>query len=681
MDEMAKLQIRIDAQTARFDQKIKRTAQVFDRQARSIETRAAQLNTRMSRSSRHAFGNVSNQLQDVIVQAQMGTNAFRILAQQGPQIAGAFGPAGAAIGVLIAGLGLAGPAILGMTEKTKSAEEALDGLRATMGLLTEVQETFKLSLEDLRRMYGENIEAAARFRLTLAETALGAAQQDIKDLERSLRTLFQSMAGTPPRFFEEMGADANLLRAETEKYNAQIAKMAETLGIGRDEAISLNEIMVRLAQTKDFERQKEIVSEILDVLREMGVSLEDMPEDIQKALQKFADAELKIMEAKTASDALRDAIDLGADAAGRLASNAAEARDRIREAVNASFGFNGGVGGGRGLGPQGPLAGSPDAQLLGQGIKFFTPRKTSGGGGHGQGGGRARQDTTGERLVESIQKRIQKLREENQMIGLSAEARARLTVQFEKERMMRDLLAAAAKNGTTLTKAEVEAAKELIDAVESQTLANIAKEESLERMKRASEAAAERQRELAASVAEVSDRLLSAIQEANNFGEALKRIGFEALKLGINGLAGNGPLGKLLGGVIPGLFGGGGGGGNWFFNAKGNAFSSGRIVPFAQGGIVNGPVAFPMNGATGLMGEAGPEAILPLRRGRGGRLGVEMSGAGGGVTVIVNAHYDPGVNAATQSMIRQETLALEARMNRTLPGVVSAANRARPALR
>jgi hypothetical protein len=28
------------------------------------------------------------------------------------------------------------------------------------------------------------------------------------------------------------------------------------------------------------------------------------------------------------------------------------------------------------------------------------------------------------------------------------------------------------------------------------------------------------------------------------------------------------------------------------------------------------------------MGEAGPEAILPLRRGRDGRLGVEMNGAG-----------------------------------------------------
>jgi phage-related minor tail protein len=35
-------------------------------------------------------------------------------------------------------------------------------------------------------------------------------------------------------------------------------------------------------------------------------------------------------------------------------------------------------------------------------------------------------------------------------------------------------------------------------------------------------------------------------------------------------------------------------------------------MPFARGGVVRGPTAFPMRGGFGLMGEAGPEAILPL---------------------------------------------------------------------
>lgn len=66
--------------------------------------------------------------------------------------------------------------------------------------------------------------------------------------------------------------------------------------------------------------------------------------------------------------------------------------------------------------------------------------------------------------------------------------------------------------------------------------------------------------------------------------------------------------------------------------ANGAPFSQGRVMPFAKGGIVSAPVAFPMRGGTGLMGEAGPEAIMPLSRGPDGRLGVRGQG-GGSVTV------------------------------------------------
>ncbi|MAQ83531.1 MAG: phage tail protein [Maritimibacter sp.] len=70
--------------------------------------------------------------------------------------------------------------------------------------------------------------------------------------------------------------------------------------------------------------------------------------------------------------------------------------------------------------------------------------------------------------------------------------------------------------------------------------------------------------------------------------------------------------------------------------AKGGAFTQGRVVPFASGGVVSGPVTFPMRGGLGLMGEAGPEAIMPLARGADGRLGVRTAGGGRPVSVTMN---------------------------------------------
>lgn len=69
---------------------------------------------------------------------------------------------------------------------------------------------------------------------------------------------------------------------------------------------------------------------------------------------------------------------------------------------------------------------------------------------------------------------------------------------------------------------------------------------------------------------------------------------------------------------------------------NGASFSQGRVVPFASGGIVSSPTYFAMRGATGLMGEAGPEAIMPLSRGADGRLGVRSEGGGRAVNVVMN---------------------------------------------
>ncbi len=93
------------------------------------------------------------------------------------------------------------------------------------------------------------------------------------------------------------------------------------------------------------------------------------------------------------------------------------------------------------------------------------------------------------------------------------------------------------------------------------------------------------------------------------------------------------PLEQGLGNLFTGLFSGAGGGAF----ANGGVISQGMPVPFASGGVISSPTSFPLRGGrTGLMGERGPEAIMPLTRGADGRLGVAARGAGAGVNVTFN---------------------------------------------
>ena len=121
------------------------------------------------------------------------------------------------------------------------------------------------------------------------------------------------------------------------------------------------------------------------------------------------------------------------------------------------------------------------------------------------------------------------------------------------------------------------------------------------------------------------------------------------------------PLGNALGGLVGNLFGSG-----ITASARGNVVSGGAVKPFAGGGIVNSPVLFPLRSGTGLMGEAGPEAILPLARGSDGRLGVRNSGSAS-VNVTMNITTpDVAGFQGSQSQIAASLIRALERGNRNL---------------
>ena len=140
-------------------------------------------------------------------------------------------------------------------------------------------------------------------------------------------------------------------------------------------------------------------------------------------------------------------------------------------------------------------------------------------------------------------------------------------------------------------------------------------------------------REIDRTLESVVNRMERAVTQARSFDEAMRNVLASALEMAGTGLFGAGPLGDdfndLFGVESGGIIG-------TLFNAKGNAFRGGRVTPFARGGVVSGATPFPMPGGVGVMGEAGPEAIMPLERGADGRLGVRSGGGQPHITVSMN---------------------------------------------
>nr|WP_232621788.1 phage tail tape measure protein [Thioclava electrotropha] len=117
-------------------------------------------------------------------------------------------------------------------------------------------------------------------------------------------------------------------------------------------------------------------------------------------------------------------------------------------------------------------------------------------------------------------------------------------------------------------------------------------------------------------------RLSDALRQvARSMADSVYNVAMKPVQQAVGGAVANG-LNGLVSGMFP--------------FADGGAFSQGRVMPFAKGGVVSSPTSFAMRGATGLMGEAGPEAIMPLARGADGRLGVAAQGGGRAVNVVMN---------------------------------------------
>lgn len=573
------------------------------------------LNTYM-RDSRGAVQQLGYQVADFAVQVQSGTNVLVAMAQQGSQVLGMFGAGGAVAGALLAvGSAVATTFIEGYTE-AKTLREEIDDLVNSVDDFNDAASRYTVDgLEEYRKKYGE-IDAQVR-QLIDSETE-HARMASKRELKGALAGI-SDVAG--PSWYH-MGVSNEI---------SSLMNLQSMFNVTIEDAKSLKYAFDEVSSAKSYEQQSEALTRLSEYLKIVLSSQENVTEEqlatfdaVNKALgavKELANTEPKanwlsymVNEAetfKTTIDSARSAITFLSSAAPKsnwldsaisgvtsLISKFSEAAVAKSKALGTSVmpSSSGAVTGGSGdsmvpggagndrLTGMGSGSGSTSSSALPSAVSF---------GSVSVGGS------------DPLAELYKQIEAEKQLLGVS-EAQRRVQQALGDER------AKYSEVEIANVVAEIEALERKNETMrQQQNIADTIKssmESSFMSMMDGTKSVGDSFKDMARSIVTELYNVLVVQQLVGSWNAQTK--------------TGSGILGMIFSA----------------FQENGGAWNKGsQVEAFANGGVVTRPTSFGMSGGrTGLMGEAGPEAIMPLKRGRDGKLGVSVNSENTGSITINN---------------------------------------------
>lgn len=666
---------KLTKQLAAAEVRMNRTAQKlenqFKRPQRAIERGFQQVDKSARGFAGGGLRAVSLQLSQVAQQGSATGDYVKALAIQLPDLALGFGTVGIAAGALAGVLLPTAIDLAGFGDKSKEAEEkakkfakALADLETAMRSANEAVTLASVNgLDELEKKYEVVTANVRNLAKALAEIELFGVQNKISEIldgvisEDFGKKISSNIDGLSAALVETTTEDIELIKREIALLEQDIAnaaipdqsqvsllaEMREELALITNDIENAGSLSENFAiDPQDVERMRELqrlipeavsaqnfigaadmISELRGLMEEFGAETRDglgreltTVEDIlRRNVALLNDAEQAGVGVKDAASGISSELSKSADEAGRL-------RDNLYAAMSAEFNARPDApGGGRGGDPRGF---EDDPYYRG---RFFPnpERKNRSSRKTGRGSG-SKFDP-----LESGNRQIDQLELQISTLNKTSSAVAALVAKYE-------LLEAAKRRGVDLDKVNLETGKTLRQEIEAQA-------EKIGELTTQYENA----RDGAQHFSTVASGLSSGLSDLIFEGEALSDVlGNLAKSLAAAALeaATLAAFNSLFSAILPGY---NPSSGAVTANAQGNVFNKGRITAFASGGVVNSPTYFPMRGGTGLMGEAGPEAIMPLMRMPGGDLGVRAKA--GDVTVPVSVKIQN--NSSAQVDVRQ----------------------------
>jgi len=240
--------------------------------ANSVNKKATQGLTQANKLSKGQMQQVSFQLQDIITQLQSGTSVTTTLTQQLPQLAGAFGAVGAAIGVGIAlGIPAVAVAMKLLNVETISYTDALEELEDAVDLLRQSNKEYSESVENLSDVYGGNEEAIRSLLLVTknlreeqAKTALQTAANSISQIT-ALRNVNKALQDT------SVGANNTQLAKQQQALKAN-QRVVKEFGV---DARTLRDRLTEISEVSTFEEMAQQASALREELLANGTAIDN----------------------------------------------------------------------------------------------------------------------------------------------------------------------------------------------------------------------------------------------------------------------------------------------------------------------------------------------------------------------------------------------------------------------
>jgi lambda family phage tail tape measure protein len=606
--------------------------------------------------------NASFQLSDVIVQVTGGVDATRALGMQLPQLLGGFGPLGAVLGVVAGALFSVVPLFFSAEEGATDLKTATDGLTDAMNAFGSATKAANQDFSDLRNTYGANSDAAqhfleiqreiadlqARQAFGKASAAVAAAGQgslagysaadldrlskqyaiynvgletasvEIAKLEGLSRDLTSTEQARLDQLYEQQGAYLDAKTAALD-YTIGVAELEKKLGAAEGTGSDLAAAFAQLSEARTFEDQSraaqhlsEMILAATDGLREAtpeGMALHEvLLKSVIEALQleQLSYGKGELDAAAVAASKLADEINRAASNAITLSAQSLTARTEAE--IRLKF--------------KGDTVG--EARALAE-TRFPMPKG----------------------LPDAPAAAINRKRDEY-IANMTAAAEAQKALaDFNKE----------VKSGAKSTSTAAADIKRYYDATRTDG------EKYADGLKQINELHASGAMDAdlyARSVQQLAEQFDPLGQLISGLADTVENELNAAFASVLNGTASLGDAllnfaSNVLAKVAQDLFAQQfsapiAAGIKGLFSADGNVFDQRGYVPFAKGGVVSGPTIFPFANGTGLMGEAGPEAIMPLSRGSDGRLGIAAANGNSAPKITINNYSGQEASASTDAM-------------------------------